>query len=299
MEGNVRGIVVGYDGSPGAETALMWAAHAAKRQGLPLTVLHSGEPAAFPIEPAYSAERLAEDLADESQGILQAGIEHASTVLDRSEIGAASVDLTPAAALVEASEKADYVVTGSRGRGRVAGGLLGSVSYAVTAHARCPAIVVRGETPAYPDPEHKVIVGVDDSVPSQQALAIGADIAARAGARLHVVRVGHLISAQGWAYAETEKGGTRHSRSVTEEAERTLDAARETVRRAHPDLPLETEVLYGDPGEVLTTLGTDAGLIVVGSRGRGGFAGLLLGSVSHKVIHQAECPVMVVRGVGG
>jgi nucleotide-binding universal stress UspA family protein len=296
MEGNVRGIVVGYDGSPGAEIALLWAADAAKRQGLPLTVLHSGEPAAFPVEPAYSAERLAEELADESQGILVAGIERASAVLDRSEISSVSSDLSPAAALVEASEKADFVVTGSRGRGRVAGGLLGSVSYAVTAHARCPAVVVRGEAPGHPDPDHKVVVGVDDSLPSQRALEVAADIAARSGARLHVVKVGHLISPEGWAYAESQKGGTRHSRSVTEEAQQTLDNARERVTRAHPDVPLETEVLYGDPGEVLTDLGASAGLIVVGSRGRGGFAGLLLGSVSHKVIHNAECPVMVVRG---
>lgn len=297
MEGNVRGIVVGYDGSPGAETALMWAANAAKRQGLPLTVLHSGEPAAFPVEPAYSAERLAEELADESQGILQAGVEHASTVLERSEISAVSVDLTPSAGLVEASEKADFVVTGCRGRGRVAGGLLGSVSYAVTAHARCPAIVVRGEAPAHPDADHKVIIGVDDSLSSQRALEVAAGIAARSGASLHIVRVGHLLSPEGWAYAESEKGGTRHSRSVTDEAQRTLDTARELVSEAHPEVPFETEILYGDPGDVLTTLGAHAGLIIVGSRGRGGFAGLLLGSVSHKVIHNAECPVMVVRGL--
>ena len=296
MEGNVRGIVVGYDGSPGAETALLWAANAAKRQGLLLTVLHSGEPAAFPVEPAYSAERLAEEMADESQGILVAGIERASAVLDRSEISSVSSELSPSAALVEASEKADFVVTGSRGRGRVAGGLLGSVSYAVTAHARCPAIVVRGETPIHPGPDHKVVVGVDDSLPSQRALELAADIAARAGARLHVVSVGRLISPEGWAYAETQKGGTPHSRSVTEESQQMLDNARERVERAHPDLPLETEVLYGDPGDVLTDLGATAGLIAVGSRGRGGFSGLLLGSVSHKVISRAECPVMVVRG---
>jgi nucleotide-binding universal stress UspA family protein len=295
MEGNVRGIVVGYDGSPGADVALMWAAASAKRQRLPLTVLHSGEPAAFPVEPAYSAERLAEELADESQGILRAGIERATTVLDPSDVSGVSAQQSPAAALVEASEKADFIVTGSRGRGRFTGGLLGSVSYAVTAHARCPAVVVRGENPAHPDAEHKVLVGVDDSVPSQRALEAAANIASRAGARLHIVRVGHLRSPEGWAYAESVKGGTPHSRSVTDEVQQTLDHARAQVAAAHPDLPVETEVLYGDPGEVMSGLGAAAGLIVVGSRGRGGFAGLLLGSVSHKVIHEAECPVMVVR----
>ncbi len=295
MEGKARGVVVGYDGSPGAEVALEWAAAAAKRQGLPLTVLHSGEAAAFPVEPAYSAERLAEELAEESQGILEAGIQRATKMLDRSDVNAVSAEKSPAAALVEASETADLVVTGCRGRGRFTGGLLGSVSYAVTAHAHCPAVVVRGETPPHPDADHKVVVGIDDSEPSQRALDLAADMAARAGARLHVVRVGHLISPEGWAYAESVKGGTRHSRSVTEEAQETLDRARERVSRAQPDLTVETEVLYGNPGEVLSDLGARAGLIVVGSRGRGGFAGLLLGSVSHKVIHEAECPVMVVR----
>jgi nucleotide-binding universal stress UspA family protein len=82
---------------------------------------------------------------------------------------------------------------------------------------------------------------------------------------------------------------------VRQAAEETLQRAEAHVRAAHPELALETEVLYGEPGHVLGELAQRAGLVVVGSRGRGGFAGLLLGSVSHTVIHEAPCPVMVVR----
>jgi nucleotide-binding universal stress UspA family protein len=67
------------------------------------------------------------------------------------------------------------------------------------------------------------------------------------------------------------------------------------MRAAHPGLAVESEVLFGDAGRVISDLGARAGLIVLGTRGRGGFAGLLLGSVSHRVIHEADCAVMVVR----
>jgi nucleotide-binding universal stress UspA family protein len=77
--------------------------------------------------------------------------------------------------------------------------------------------------------------------------------------------------------------------------EESLNTVAERVRAAHPSLEVTTEAVLGEPGATLRELGKDAGLIVVGSRGRGGFAGMLLGSVSHRVIHDAVCPVMVVR----
>jgi nucleotide-binding universal stress UspA family protein len=186
----------------------------------------------------------------------------------------------------------------------VLAGLLGSTSYAVTAHAHCPVVVVRGPAgtepddlpaPARPGPEHDVVVGVDDSDAAARAVDAAAEVAEREGATLHVVRVAHSPSMEAWAYAETAKGGTEQTHAVREDAEQSLAHVADHVRAQYPGVTVTTEVLYGDPGQSLADLGATAGLIVVGSRGHGGFTGMLLGSVSHRVIHDATCPVMVVR----
>jgi nucleotide-binding universal stress UspA family protein len=295
MNTQVRGIVVGFDGSTGAEAALDWAAHTARRQGRPLTVLHVSDLAAAPAHTAYLPDVLSDALAAAARATLDAGVERAAAVVDRSHITGVTLIGSPAAELVAASEGAALVVTGCRARGRLASGLLGSVSYAVTAHAKCPAVVVRGHETAYPDAIHEVVVGVDDSEVSERALEVAADIADETGAPLHIVRVEPLHAPDSWASVETRHAGSQHTHAMRAEAEATLERAKKHAHGSHPKLKIETEVLYGDAGHALAPLGNRAGLLVVGSRGRGGFAGLLLGSVSHAVIHEANCPVMVVR----
>jgi nucleotide-binding universal stress UspA family protein len=105
-----------------------------------------------------------------------------------------------------------------------------------------------------------------------------------------------MHSPESWAFFETSSAGSDHTHAVRAGAEATVLRAKERVEQSHPELEVETDVLFGHPGHVMAQLGTTAGLIVLGSRGRGGFAGLLLGSVSHAVIHEADCPVMVVHG---
>jgi nucleotide-binding universal stress UspA family protein len=282
MDREATGIVVGYDGTPGSDVALDWAARTAARLNEPLRILVTVDPGTPPDDVAATATA---DL----------GVERAAALMDRDQVNAVTIEGSPSAQLVEASEGARVVVTGCRGRGRMTSGLLGSVSYAVTAHAHSPAVVVRGNETVVPDKAHRVVVGVDDSESSERALEIAADIAASAGATLNIVRVEHMRSGESFAYAETSEAGDHYTRSTRAEGETTIEGAEKRARAAHPDLTVESEVLFGDPGKVLPQLGQHAGLIVVGSRGRGGFAGLVLGSVSHKVIHDAESPVMVVR----
>ena len=296
MNTQVHGIVVGFDGSTGSEGALDSAALTARRQGRPLTVLHISDLAAMPAGTAYIPEALTEAMAEAATATLNVGVERAAAVMDRSHITGTTVIGSPAAELVAASEGAALVVTGCRARGRLASGLLGSVSYAVTAHAKCPAVVVRGHVTTHPDATHEVVVGVDDSEISERALDAAAEIAAATGAPLHIVRVEPLHAPDSWASVETRHAGSQHTHALRAEAEATLERAEKHARGAHPELTIETEVLYGDAGHALAPLGDRAGLLVVGSRGRGGFSGLLLGSVSHAVIHEANCPVMVVRG---
>lgn len=295
MDSQTRGIVVGYDGSTASDVAVDWAAAAAKHRGMPLTILNTADVVVAGVGPVYTVDHLPPDVAEASDATLESGVERAAKVLEVSQIHRVTAVGSPAAELVRASESADMVVTGSRGRGVLAAGLLGSVSYAVAAHSACPAVVVRGTQAAHPDASHQVVVGVDGSEASERAVDLAGEIAATSGAPLHIVSVGHLGSAESWAWFETSKAGTEHTHALTAEAEETVTRAGERMRAAHPDLAVESEVLFGDAGRVISDFGARAGLIVLGTRGRGGFAGLLLGSVSHRVIHEADCAVMVVR----
>ena len=293
-----KGIVVGYDDSLGSIAALEWAAATANRWGTTLTVMHSVDLAAAPIEPAYDLARLPDSLGEAGRELLADGVARARQLMtETSQVAGLSAVGSPAAELVHASKDADLVVTGSRGRGPLTAGLLGSVAYAVTAHAECPAVVVRTERPDQPGRDHPVVVGVDESPASENALDLAAEMAAISDAPLHIVHVAHgSFSPDAQAYVESEQAGTEHTKAVRAHAE---DMVRRAARRAQAtfaNLPIETEVLYGSAGHVLSPLGAHAGLIVVGTRGHGGFAGLLLGSVSHTVIHEASCPVMIVRG---
>ena len=305
-------IVVGYDASPEAQYALDWASQTARRRGMGVRLLHCVPASVAPMYPAMQPLPGPDALDAAAQPVLDEGVRRAEAALDTAHISTLATVGSPSAMLVEQSKDARMVVVGTRGRGRLLGGLLGSTAYTVTAHAHCPVVVVRvppggeeaegGRTePAgaggavLPGPARRVVVGVDDSEPAEFAVEEGARIAESAGASLHVVTVATVASMESWAYVETSSAGDEHTHEVRREAERILESAAERARRAAPEVVIETEVLYGEPGHALADMGSTAGLLVVGSRGRGGFAGLLLGSVSHAVIHEAECPVMVVR----
>src|SRR5262245_56164616 len=240
MESQATGIVVGYDGTPGSGAALDWAARTADRLGQPLRILVTVDPGTRPDEASATADE---------------GVERAAAIMDRDKVSGVTIEGSPSAQLVDASEGATLVVTGCRGRGRVTSGLLGSVSYAVTAHAHSPAVVVRGDETVFPDKDHRVVVGVDDSEASARALAIAADIAAATGATLDIVRVEHMRSGESFAYAETSEAGDSYTRDKRAEGETTIETAESRARAAHPDLNVETEVLFGHPGEVLAQLG--------------------------------------------
>jgi nucleotide-binding universal stress UspA family protein len=189
-----------------------------------------------------------------------------------------------AATLVDESGRARLLVVGSRGHGGFAGLLLGSVSAQVVAHARCPVLVVRPPEPsgpaevAEPAPDAPVTVGVDGSPGGTAALAHAAAEAAVRDRPLLVVTAG----APGTA-------------DEVRAAESLLARAVDEVRAAHPGLPVEGRLWRSDhAGTGLIEASRTSALVVVGSRGRGGFAGLLLGSVSQALVHHAHCPVLVI-----
>ncbi|HZR92541.1 MAG TPA: universal stress protein [Gaiellaceae bacterium] len=138
-----------------------------------------------------------------------------------------------------------------------------------------------------------IVVGVDGSEGSLQALRFAAGEARLRGARLHAVLAWEypaaLYAGEGWAFADSETLEGLRTR-----AEQRLAEAIEAVGPSLEGVELEQSVVEGRAAAVLLEAAKDADLLVVGTRGHGGFVGLLLGSVSQQCVHHASCPVVVV-----
>ncbi len=278
--------IVGVDGSAGSEDALRWAAEEARLRGASLTAVlawnfldqyHADGEQRF--DPGYD-EAAAREALDAA--VARALGEGAGDVERR-----VVCDL-PSTALLDASEDADLLVVAARGLGAFRGLVLGSVSQRCLEHATCPVAIVhtaagQGATP-------RVVVGVDGSEAAAAALRWAAEEARLRGAALQVVHAWEVPYPAELAFA----GGTYAAME---------QAAHEVVAEALADAGLiadevDHQVVQSTPSRALLEAAADATLVVVGSRGRGGFAGLLLGSVSHQVSQHAGCPVVVVPQVG-
>ncbi|CNE42077.1 Universal stress family protein [Mycobacterium tuberculosis] len=279
----ITGLLVGYDGSEGSARALEWAAEDARRRGLPLALLHSWDVHAGGLAPMPAVDPRAE-----AQEILNAGVEHARKVASDLKAQAVLARAPAAARLIEASESADLIVLGSRGTGGFAGLTLGSVGAQVAAHASCPVVIVRGDRPHTESGPGDVVVAMDGSAASQAALAMAFTEADAHGLSVRAVIAWDPIPA--WELPPlVDEAGMRAA------AEARLAELMLPLRERHPGVRTETEIVTGAPRQVLIDAADGARLVVVGSRGLGGFRGLLLGSVSQALIHHAPCPVVVVH----
>lgn len=269
------GIVVGYDGSGDSELALAWADELAAEQGRRLRVLISE------VDPTQVLEATGDwHAARMAQLEAQARDRLAGARCPRTEVEMAT--LPPAQALIDASAQAVTVVVGARGHGLLSGVVLGSVSQHVTRHASCPVVVARA--PYHPDAD-RVVVGVDGSTGSRKALDFAFEHASR--------KASPVVAVHAW-----RNSFGRNSDGLMEEiraAERILSEALAGFGDQYPDVKVTTEAVPVAPQRALAEASRWAGLVVVGSRGLGAFAGLLLGSVSQSVLHHARCTVAVVR----
>jgi nucleotide-binding universal stress UspA family protein len=192
----------------------------------------------------------------------------------------------PAKALIDASDDERLLVVGSRGRGALTGLVLGSVSQACAQYSRGPVVVVRGSAPT---DGGRVVVGVDGSAESLLALQFAASAARLRGAPLEVVHVWQDTDHA--AHGRLLPLGT----SAKAQAEREWQNILRSTLVVASDVEIISNHVSGYAQSVLLKASEGAALLVVGSRGRGGWAGLLLGSVSLRCITLSACPVAVVR----
>jgi nucleotide-binding universal stress UspA family protein len=285
------GVVVGADGSSASNAAVCWAARDAVLRCLPLTVVHVVNPVAvaWPHSPPPSG--LAVWQENEGRRILADALKIArDNVTDNPRIPI-ETDLIFSATvptLVDRSKEAELMVVGNRGRTAVAGGLLGSVSSSLVRRAHSPVAVIHDENPRMPHPaQAPVLVGIDGSPASELATAIAFDEASRR----HV----DLIALHAWSDTEIfELPGLDWS-AVKAEEERLLAEGLAGWQERYPDVTVHRLLVRDRPARALVDKSESAQLVVLGSQGRGGFTGMLLGSVSNAVVQSVRVPVVVAR----
>lgn len=291
------GLWVGVDGSDHALRAVRWGAAAAAERAWPLVLVAAVKlPAMFFAEPAPAGlfeeelTRMARKNLDDAEALArqvatELGLGHDLSVTTLVRTGAA------AQILRDASAGARMLVLGTRGHGELSGLLVGSVTRSVVAHALCPTVVVPAAfdqaDPAMLE-NAPVVVGVDGSPEGAAAIDMAFGEAAERGVTLLVVNAWHDITVELDPDSEHQSGLQAYEESVV--------AARIAgFRDVYTDVPVEVRVRQEKPVAALARLSEQAQLLVVGTRGRGGFAGLLLGSTSAALLAHTRCPLMIVR----
>ena len=275
-----QGILVGYDGASDGDVALEWAVATAEHTHDPLRVV------------------IVEDVSvNDGSGLWTdeywEGVEERGRATLRS-LGVAEPQVDrlrgrPLEALLDLAPQANLLVVGSRGHGRVGEMMLGSVSQHLAGHAACPVVVAR---PASRPDSARILVGMDGSGPASRALDVACRRAEKTGEEVAAVS-GFRVTRD----VPVDKRGNVPEKMSAHilERERDLSLWTAQARAAHPDVTMTEEVVTLPAGRALVEGSADASLVVVGTRGRNALTGLILGSISHEVLHQARCSVIVVR----
>ncbi|MFJ5993272.1 universal stress protein [Lentzea sp. NPDC092896] len=282
-------IVVGVDGSASALSAVTWAAQESARHKVPLRLVHAyslptrGYPEVILTgnEIRDAIEQLGRDKLDEATAAARAAAPDVEVTTGIACCGASAL-------LIEESKAARLIVVGSQGLGTVTGMVVGSSALALAAHGKSPVVVVRGiAVPGGP-----VVVGIDGSPTSEAALAFAFETASMRDASLTVVMC--------WQDFMMESAYSASRFTVdwaqVEADERQLLAQRLAGwQEKYPDVQVHQVVVRDRPVRALMRYGAEAQLVVVGSHGHGGFAGMLLGSTSQALVYNAPCPLAIVR----
>lgn len=284
------GIVVGVDGSPASRVAVDWAARDAAMRGAALTLVHVLPGAAMqawiqvPLPVAFleDEQQAAREILADARDVADAAAGADALRIDQKVLSGQSIP-----ALADLTKDADIIVVGSRGLGKWGRRLLGSVSSGLVHHAHCPVAVIHDEDPLIPHPaQAPVVVGIDGSPASEDATAIAFDEASRRGVALVAVHTwsdaGYELPDAGWSDVQPEEDMLLAERLAG-------------WQERYPDVAVRRSVHRDRPARRLLEEAETAQLLVVGSHGRGGFAGMLLGSVGSEVVQLSRVPVIVAR----
>jgi nucleotide-binding universal stress UspA family protein len=289
MAPNTSGILVGVDGSEFSHTAVRWAVREAAMRREDLTLMTVAERHGGPV--TYDTETmLTSRFAQHGEGDRILATARQIVDDERGDRRSGKVDTEflfahPLATLIDASKDMRLVVVGDRGMTAMDRLTLGSVSSGLVRHAHCPVAVIHKQHPE-PDAHAPILLGIDGSPASELATAIAFDEASH--------RRAPLIAMHAWAHSFTS--GAHLDLTIDEQkGDEALSERLAGWQENYPDVQVKPTVIHDDAGRWLVNHSDTAQLIVVGSHGRGGFAGMLLGSVSSAVVHAAEVPVIVAR----
>jgi nucleotide-binding universal stress UspA family protein len=294
MKDRNRTIVVGVDGSGASITAVSWAARLASTRHLELEIVHGLQIAALGYGGGMAgADVLFDAVRQDGERVVTTARKVAASIDKALVITVKTPVESPAPLLIGLSRQARMVVVGASGSGGFTGMLLGTTAATLVSHAHSPVAVIRGRHSTARVPESgAVVVGVDGSPTSEQAIAAAFEEASS--------RRAPLVAVHAWSDVTYEDfSGTLRImpqwESVAEDEERLLAQLLAGWQEKYPAVGIHRVLRRDRPRHALLEAASTAQLVVVGSRGRGGFTGMLLGSTSQALVQHAVCPVLVVR----
>lgn len=283
-------ILLAVDGSAEAEAAIRWAAGEAVMRQVPVTLMHVVAPVvvSWPVAPLQASitewqEDNARHITEQAEKTFFASVGEAEPPAVNSEVLYGDVVKT----LIDATEDSRMAVVGGRGMGLLGRRMLGSVSSGLIHHAHCPVAIVHADQAKAPDRTSPVLLGIDGSPASEGATALAFDEASRRGVE--------LVALHAWSDIGVLPSLGMDWHKYEEEGREVLGERLAGWQEQYPDVEVRRRVVCNGPARWLIDESHQSQLVVVGSHGRGGFAGRLLGSVGSAVAQAAKAPVIVVR----